>query len=132
MFLIYLPEIAFVVMAIYVLARAIRFGEERPTLTNATVIVGIVAAAVSILTAIFNFSGNFIDFFLSVFCLIFTLLLKFIVRFFVNDFDKKHQISVNTDEELYRFEFEQENPDDYLDENSRFNGEFKNFDDIDN
>ena len=132
MFLIYLPEIAFVVMAIYVLARAIRFGEERPTLTNATVIVGIIAAAVSILTAIFNFNGNFIDFFLSVFCLIFTLLLKFIVRFFVNDFDKKHQISVNPDERLYRFEFEQENPDNFLDEDTRFNGKFKDYDDIDN
>lgn len=132
--LLHIPAIVFVVMMIYVIARAVRFGENRPQLTNAASIVGIVAGLISIAASVVKLSyfgrgvGGFIA---AVFCLVFAFALRFIVRFFEEDFDKKHQISVNQDESLYRFEFKQDNPDNFFDENTRFNGKFKDYDDDD-
>lgn len=132
--LLHIPAIVFVVMMIYVIARVIRFGENRPQLTNAASIVGIVAGLISIAASVVKLSyfgrgvGGFIA---AVFCLVFAFALRFIVRFFEEDFDKKHQIPVNPDESLYRFEFKQDNPDNFFDENARFNGKFKDYDDDD-
>ena len=132
--LLYIPAIVFVVLLIYVIGRAVRFGENRPSLTNAASIVGIIAGVISVASSVVKsiyFKADVGGFIAAVFCLVFAFALRFIVRFFEEDFDKKHQISVNPDERLYRFEFEQENPDDFLDEDARFNGKFKDYDDID-
>ena len=133
-FLLYIPAIVFVVLMIYVIGRAIRFGENRPTLTNVTSIIGIIAGVISVassIVAVTYYRGGFGGFIAAVFCLIFAFALKFIVRFFEDDFDKKHQISVNPDDAPYRFEFKQDNSDDFLDEDSRFNGKFKDYNDDD-
>ena len=133
-FLLYIPAVVFVVMMIYVIQMAIRFGENRPSLTKAASIVGIIAGIISVASSIVRvvyFRRGFGGFIATVFCLVFAFALKYIVRFFEEDYDKKHQIPVNPNEKLYRFEFEQENPDDFLDEDSRFNGKFKNFDNDD-
>ena len=112
--LLHIPAIVFVVLLIYAIGRAVRFGENRPQLTNAASIVGIVAGLISIAASVVKLSyfgrgvGGFIA---AVFCLVFAFALRFIVRFFEEDFDKKHQISVSPDESLYRFEFKQDNPD---------------------
>lgn len=134
MLLFHIPAIAFVVMLIYVVGRAIRFGENRPSLTNAASIVGIIAGVISVassVVAVIYYGGGFGGFIAAVFCLVFAFALRFIVRFFEEDFDKKHQISVSPDESLYRFEFKQDNPDNFFDENARFNGKFKDYDDDD-
>ncbi|MGN0639676.1 MAG: hypothetical protein ACI4JT_01865 [Oscillospiraceae bacterium] len=132
--LMFIPAIVFVVMMIYVIGRAVRFGENRPALTNAASIVGIVAGLISIASSVVKLSyfGRGVGgFFSAAFCLAFAFALKFIVKFFEEDFDKKHQIPVNPDESLYRFEFKQDNPDNFFDENARFNGKFKDYDDDD-
>ena len=134
LYLLFMPAIVFVVMMIYVIGRAIKFGENSPALTNTTSIIGIIAGVISVASSVVKsvyFKADVGGFIAAVFCLVFAFALRFIVRFFEEDFDKKHQISVNPDERLYRFEFEQENPDDFLDEDARFNGKFKNYDDID-
>ncbi len=133
--LLYIPAIVFVVLLIYVIRRAVRFGENRPSLTNVASIVGIIAGVISVASSVIKsvyFETDVGGFIAAVFCLVFAFALRFIVRFFEEDFDKKHQISVNPDERLYRFEFKQDNSDDFLDEDSRFNGKFKDYDDIDN
>lgn len=132
--LLFIPAIVFVVMMIYVIGRAIRFGENRPQFTKAASIAGIIAGLISIAASVVKliYLGRGIGGFISAaFCLAFAFVLRLIVKFFEEDFDKKHQIPVNPNEKLYRFEFEQENPDDFLDEDSRFNGKFKNFDNDD-
>ena len=128
-FLLYIPAVVFVVMMIYVIQTAIRFGENRPSLTKAASIVGIIAGIISVASSIVRvvyFRRGFGGFIATVFCLVFAFALKYIVRFFEEDYDKKHQIPVNPDDSAYRFMSE-----DFLDENARFNGEFKNYDDID-
>ena len=131
-FLFLIPAIVFVVLLIYVIGRAIRYGENRPPLTNATSIVGIVAGVISVASSVVTviyYRGGFGGFIATVFCLVFAFALRFIVRFFEEDYDKKHQIPVNPDDTPYRFEFQQESSDDFLDEDSRFNGKFKDYDD---
>ncbi len=132
MILLYLPITVFLVMSIFTLSRAIRFGVEYELFTNATVGVGIFSAAALYVYAFINYKGVIWEFILPTLCLIFALFLKKILRCFMEYFDRSHQIPVNPDDALYRFQFKQDSSDSFLDENSRFNGEFKNFDDIDN
>ena len=132
--LLFIPAIVFVVMMIYVIGRAIRFGENRPQFTKAASIAGIVAGLISIAASVvkLTYLGRGIGGFISAaFCLAFAFALKFIVRFFEDDFDKKHQIPVDEDTSPYRFDFRQDNSDNFFDESARFNGEFKDFDDDD-
>ncbi|MGN0670688.1 MAG: hypothetical protein ACI4JZ_09070 [Oscillospiraceae bacterium] len=129
-----ISAIVFVVLMIYVIGRAIRFGENRPKLTKAASIFGIITGIISVLASIISvvfYKSGILRLVAAFFCLAFAFALKHIVRFFEEDYDKKHQIPVNPDESLYRFEFEKNNPDSFFDENARFNGKFKDFDDDD-
>ena len=133
-FLLYIPAAVFVVLTIYIIARVIRYGENNPSLTKAASIIGIVAGMIYVASSIFTlifYKGGILDFLAAVFCLAFAFALKFIVRFFEDDFDKKHQIPVDEDNSPYRFDFKQDNSDNFFDESARFNGEFKDFDDDD-
>ena len=121
----------FPAMSIFVLSRAIRFGAEYEFFTNATVGVGIFAAAFLYYDAFINYNGAIREFILPTLCLIFALLLKKIIRCFMEYFDKNRQIPVNPDEAPYRFEFNQDISDDFLNEDSRFNGKFKDYDNDD-
>ena len=134
LYLLFMPAIVFVVMMIYVIGRAIKFGENSPALTNATSIIGIIAGVISVASSVVKsvyFETDVGGFFAAVFCLVFAFALRFIVRFFEDNYDKKQQIPVNPDESLYRFEFEKNNPDSFFDEDARFNGKFKDYDDDD-
>lgn len=122
-FLLYTPAAIFAVLTVYIVARAIRYGENNPSLTKAASIIGIIAGVISVASSIFAlifYKGGILGFLAAVFCLAFAFALKFIVRFFEEDFDKKHQIPVDED-----------NSDNFFDESARFNGEFKDFDDDD-
>lgn len=132
MILLYLPITFFLAMTIFIIFRAIRFGVEYELFTNATVGVGIFSAVVLYVYAFINYKGVIREFILPTLCLILALFIKKIIRCFMDYFDRTHQISVSPDDALYRFEFKQNSSDDFLDEDSRFNGKFKNFDDIDN
>ena len=66
----------FPAMSIFVLSRAIRFGAEYEFFTNATVGVGIFAAAFLYYDAFINYNGAIREFILPTLCLIFALLLK--------------------------------------------------------
>lgn len=131
MVLIYLPLTVFIVMTVIVLKDAIRFGAENVKFTNATAVIGAFAAAVLALCNILSGSRNYYDFLLPALCLLFALFLKPIVRFFMDDFDKKHQIEVQRDEKIHEYNSNLENPKDFFDEDKRFNGKFKDFDDDD-
>lgn len=129
-----IPAVVFVVLMIYVIGRAVRYGENCPSLTNAASIVGIIAGVISVVSsvvAVIYYRGGFGGLIAAVFCLVFAFALKYIVRFFEEEFDKKHQIPVNPDDTPYRFDFKLDISDDFLDEKSRFNGEFKDYDNDD-
>lgn len=129
--LMFLSTIIFIIMMIYVLARAVRFGENIPERTNRTFILGVVAGSVSVLSAVLKmalYGGNVLLLIAAVICYAFAFAFKRAVYFFEDDFDKKHQISVVPDEKVYFFSKNDAETDDYLDENSRFNGDFTHFD----
>ena len=122
------------VMMIFVLRRVIRFGENVPERTRKTFILSIAAGAISVLSAAVKtiMSGGNIESVLSLaasaFCLLFAVFFKRIVGFFEEEFDKRHQIPVNSDDRNYRFIDNSENNSDFFDENSRFNGNFTDYD----
>jgi len=128
-------SIASAVMMIFVLRRVIRFGENIPERTHKTFILSIAAGAISVLSAIVGtiMSGGNIESVLSLvasaFCLLFAVFFKRIVYFFEDEFDKRHQIPVKNDDRNYRFIDNSENNSDFFDENSRFNGNFTDYDD---
>lgn len=129
--LTYLPITLFIIMSIRALFLAIRYGEEQKNDTKIAVIVGAVASVILFVRACLSPLNNFWGYSLALLSIALTCLLKRIIRFFTDDFDKKHQIPVDEDNSTYRFEFRQDNSDNFLDENARFNGEFKDFDDDD-
>lgn len=131
MLLIYLPLTVFIVMTVFVLRNAVRFGAEDLQFINVTIGVGVFAAVVLTLCGILSGSKNYWTFLLPMICLLFAVLLKPIVRFFVEDFDKKHQIEVQRDEKIHEYSSGLEDPNDFFDEDKRFNGKFKDYDDND-
>ena len=50
------------------------------------------------------------------------------MKYFEEYFDKKHQISVKSDDKIYSFSPETKENADFFDENSRFNGSFTDYD----
>ncbi len=112
----YLPVTAFIIMLIMVLRRAVRFGDENKTFTNATVGVGALASVVEFVITCLNYKGLIWEFALAFLCIVMTLLLKAIVRRFIEDFDQRNQIKVDKyDTEFYR------NEEDFSDGNDKFN-----------
>lgn len=88
--------LAYLVLIIVVMVKAIRYGRENETLTNITIVVGIITC---ILSAVFSFiSYQYIAALFSIGLLVFTFFLKKMITFFVDDYDKKHQISVDVAE----------------------------------
>lgn len=122
------------VMMIFVLRRVIRFGENVPERTHKTFILSVAAGGISVLSATIKtiMSQGYIESVLSLvasaFCLLFAVFFKRIVSFFEDEFDKRHQIPVKSDDGNYRFIDNSENNSDFFDENSRFNGDFTDFD----
>lgn len=121
-------------MMIFVLRRVIHFGENIPERTHKTFILSVAAGGISVLSATIKTimsQGNIesvLSLVASAVCLLFAVFFKRIVSFFEEDFDKKHQISVVPNEKIYFFSKDNAENDDFFDENSRFNGDFTDFD----
>lgn len=130
--LLYIPSIVFIIMMIYVLRRVIRFGENDPKRTHITSRIGIAAGIISTICGIFSVvyhRGKGIGgLFATAFCIIFAIKLEKIVKYFEDDFDKKHQISVEPDDQIYSFSQKVDENADFLDEKSRFDGNFTDYD----
>ena len=130
--LLCIPSIVFIIMMIYVLQRVIRFGENNPKRTHITSLIGIAAGIISTFCGIFSIvyhHGKGIGgLFAIAFCIIFAIKLEKIVKYFEEYFDKKHQISVKSDDKIYSFSPETKENADFFDENSRFNGSFTDYD----
>lgn len=127
----FVPAVFYCIMLINVLHKAIRFGENIPERTNQTFIFGLIAGIISVASSVAKLvlcghgAGSLTA---AAFCLLFTFFLKRIVRFFEEDFDKKHQISVEADRKIYNFGNEVNKDAGFLDENERFNGNYTDFD----
>lgn len=129
--ILFIAAIIYCIMLIFVLQRVIRFGENIPERTNQTFVFGLIAGIISLASAAAKlvFCGNGVGSLIaSAFCLLFTFFLKRIVSFFEEYFDKKHQISVKSDDKIYSFSPETKENTDFFDENSRFNGSFTDYD----
>lgn len=127
----FIPTVIYCIMLIYVIRRAIRFGENIPERTHKTFILGLVAGTLSLASAIFKmavYSRGVGSLTAAAFCLLFTFFFKRIVCFFEEDFDKKHQISVESDSKIYGFSQGIDENADFFDEKSRFGGDFTDYD----
>lgn len=88
--------LAYIILLVIVIVRALRYGKENETFTNVTVVVGMICSLVSVVYFFVKF--NYILALLCIGLTVFTMFLKKIVRSFLDDYDARHQISVDVAE----------------------------------